>query len=691
MSTAAPIQSHGPSPRPDPIPLEVPRPETVQSYTSDLPSYRATSLGVIAAWAGAFVLSLAAWLALKQTSLPAFNTSMVSRAVATAGTIVILVLVGVFCWLWLRDEHHANERFQRLLADAEDPATLTQPPISRPRWRVWLTHAVCYMTPAGLVVTSLAIPLSATTLYLDGIQVDQGFRSQFLTRMGDTWLNQDMNYWDMPSYYPLGWFWLGGRLATLLGMPGWEVYQPWAIISMGMVGAMLVPIWQRLTGSLPVATAIALVTVSVTLVMCADEPYGAIVAMVVPAATVLGRRALLGSWWATAGLTLILGVSATFYTLYTGVVALTVTVTAIIFAAAVVRRVKPILRLILVGVGSILIALITWGPYLWQVISGAPTSSVAMNFLPEEGTQLPVPFLAPSVIGLLCLIGLIYLVVRATDLDVRVMGIATIGFYLWSVLSMVFTLAGTTLLGFRIDALIVLQLATAGVLGLAELRLMGVQRFYPDSVTPATSRKITAVGMIIMMLAGLHYAQQIPARLQASISQAYADTDGHGVRADQFPPDTAQYYPAINEEIASHGRTPNDTVVVTDETRLLSYTPYYGFNAHTAHYANPLGEFGPRNEQLREWAERSYTDLSDPQDFADALHDTKWRGPDVFIFRGTLDEDATEWKTHVAEDIYPSQPNVRYVGLVYNPEVFRDESLWHLEEIGPYVVATRNE
>ncbi len=691
MSTAASIQSPGPSPHPDPIPLESPRSESVQSYTSDMPSHRATALGVVGAWAGAFVLSLAAWLVLRQTSLPAFNTSMVSRAVATVGTIIILALVGVFCWLWLRDEHRANERFLGLLADADDPASLTQPPVRRPRWRAWLTHVICYMAPAGLVVTSLAIPLSATRLYLDGIQVDQGFRSQFLTRMADTWLNQDMNYWDMPSYYPLGWFWLGGRLANLLGLPGWEVYQPWAIVSMAMVGAMLVPIWQRLTGSLPVATAIALVTVSVTLVMSADEPYGAIVAMLVPAATVLIRRGLLGSWWAAAGLTLVLGVSATFYTLYTGVVALTVTAISAIFAAAIVRRIKPILRLLVVGTCSILIALITWGPYIVQVLSGAPTSSVAMNFLPEEGTQLPVPFLAPSVVGILCLIGLIYLVVRATDLDVRIMGIATIGFYLWSVMSMVFTLAGTTLLGFRVDALIVLQLATAGVLGLAELRLIGVPHLYPDSVTPATSRKITVVALILMMLAGLHYAQQIPSRLQASISQAYADTDGYGERADQFPPDTAQHYPAINEEIASHGRTPNDTVVVTDETRLLSYTPYYGFNAHTAHYANPLGEFGARNDQLREWAELSYTELSDPQDFADALQSTKWRGPDVFIFRGTLDEDATEWKTHIAEDIYPSQPNVRYVGLVYNPEVFRDESLWHLKEIGPYVVATRTE
>ena len=687
MSTAT--ATPGPSDE-RPIPLDHPRTEAMQSYLTDKPSYRGTLIGILAAWAGAFVLALAAWLVLKQTSLPAFNTSMVSRAVATAAIVAILLVVGVFCWLWLRDEHRCSEAHRKLLTDASDPAAVAPPAHQRPRWRTWLTYAVCYMAPAGIVVAALAIPLSATTLYLDGIQVDQQFRSQFLTRMADTWANQDMNYWDMPSYYPLGWFWLGGRLAALLGIPGWEVYQPWAIVSISMAGAMLVPIWQRLSGSLPVATGISLVTVCATLVMGADEPYGAVVAMMVPAATVLINRALFGSWWAAAALSIILGVSAAFYTLYTGVVALTVVVIALIFAAL-TRRFQPVLRLIVVGVGAVLIALVAWGPYLLEVARGAPTSSVAMNYLPEDGTQLPVPFLAPSVLGLLCLAGLVYLVVRAEDWDVRMMGISLLGFYLWALLSMVFTLAGTTLLGFRLDLLIVLQLGTAGVLGLAELRLAGIHRFYPDSLTPRASRRITAIGLIVLMLAGLHYAQQIPGRLQSAIDQAYADTDGYGERADQFPPDTAQYYPAINEEILSHGREANDTVVVTDEHRLLSYHPYHGFNAHTAHYANPLGEFGPRNDQLTEWAERSYTDLSDPQDFAAALDETRWRGPDVFIFRGTLDDDGEGWKTHIAEDIYPSQPNVRYVGILYNPEVFDDESLWHLEEIGPYVVATRNE
>ena len=51
-----------------------------------------------------------------------------------------------------------------------------------------------YLSPAALVVSTIAIPLSSSRLYLDGIQYDQGFRTQFLGRMTETLGNHDMNY-----------------------------------------------------------------------------------------------------------------------------------------------------------------------------------------------------------------------------------------------------------------------------------------------------------------------------------------------------------------------------------------------------------------------------------------------------------------------------------------------------------------
>ena len=54
--------------------------------------------------------------------------------------------------------------------------------------------SICYLAPTALVIASLAIPLAATRLYLDGVSVDQAFRTQFLTRMADQLGWNDMAY-----------------------------------------------------------------------------------------------------------------------------------------------------------------------------------------------------------------------------------------------------------------------------------------------------------------------------------------------------------------------------------------------------------------------------------------------------------------------------------------------------------------
>lgn len=669
VTTSVPeTQAAGPKPLDGPLP----DPAFIRNYAPDMLSRGRTVAAVAAAALGGGLFTLVAWAVLKQTTLPAFNTSLVTRALATAGTVAVLVAVGVLTALWLLDEHRSPHS-----------------PVSRPRWRVALTYAMSYLAPAGIVVPTLAIPLAATRLYLDGLQVDQSFRTQFLTRMAETASNQDMNYIDMVSYYPIAWFWMGGRLANILGLSGWEVYQPWAIISLAIAGCILVPVWQRITGSLPVATGIALVTTCITLVMSPEEPYAAVIAMGVPAVCAILRRALMGSWYATAGTIVYLGVAASFYTLFTGAVALSVVAVAAIFTALVTRWWVPIIRLVVIGLGSIAIALVSWGPFLWQAITGPEVlESTANHFLPQEGTQIPVPFLAPSVVGILCMLGLIYFIMRFTDMDIRVMAVMTIGFYLWSLASMVATLAGTSLLGFRIDILIVLMMSTAGVLALAELRLIGVRHLYPESLTPETGRMVTIVLLVLVLAAGGFYAQAIPARNANAIEHAYQDTDGFGERADRFAPDVASYYPDIDKHLRAEGFQPTDTVVFTDENRFLSFHPYHGFNAFTSHYANPLGEYSQRSAAVRSWAENSWKEDATPESFLAEIRSVPWHAPEVFIFRGEADGSSEGWKTHLAEDIYPNNPNVRHSATFFNPEVFADEALWHVEQIGPFVVVS---
>lgn len=681
------------------------RPRQTQAHTPT--SLARTLIAMLAATLGGAFLTLGCWLILKHTHFPAFNTSQVSRALATFGSAAVVAVVALLlAWAQLRPQI--------------------------PMWRRVLTYAAAYLSPAALVVSSTAIPLAATRLYLDGVQVDQGFRTQFLSRMATTWKPVDMAYADIPTYYPVGWFWGGGRLAQLLGIPGWEVFQPWALVSIAAAACLLVPVWQRLTGSLALGTSIALIEIAVVLVTTPEEPYAAIVALGAPAATVLAGRAMRGSLHAMLAVAIFLGASASMYTLFTGAIALSVVVIAFVVAferPTVQERAErgavqgrdgfhfaPIVRLVIVGLSSMLIAAIAWGPYFLAILRGAPHSgATAMHYLPAEGTEVPVPFLAASVIGALSLIGLIYLVVRIREADVRAMAVGLIVFYAWILGSMLVTLGGRTLLGFRLDVLVVLQLSVAGALGIGWLRRDGIQRWYPHTLSTEMSRSLTLALTVVLALAGLHYVQDIPRKNQYSIDLAYSGTDGFGERADRFSADAGKYHAAIDEFIQSHGHVPTETVVLCDEANFMVYHPYLAFQAFTSHYANPLGEFGQRNEQLEQWAQDSWGPLNTPEKLTAAFEDAPWRAPQAFVLRGNAYDTKAGWKFHVAEDIYPSDPNVRFRGLYFNPAAFmgdtqpsaaekpklsdedisahvvKSDGLWNVAQVGPFVVVVRAE
>ncbi|MEY8209406.1 galactan 5-O-arabinofuranosyltransferase [Corynebacterium sp. MNWGS58] len=614
---------------------------------------------------GSFVAALVAWIILDRTNLPAFNTSMVTRGLATAVSVGLLVLVAVLLWQWRKTDNRAH-----------------------PQWRTALTYLVSYLSPAGLTVATLGIPLSATRLWLDGLQVDQLFRTQFLTRTATNLGYQDMNYLDMPTYYPLGWFWGGGRLANLLDMPGWEVYQPWALVSLATAAALLVPVWQALTGSLPLATTLALANTAVTLSMAADEPYAAIVGMGMAPAVVMAARAVRGSWLAVAGVAIYLGVSATMYTLFVGVTALITIVLTIHYfwtSQPGQRNIGPFIRLAVMGLGSMAIAAISWGPYLYLVATaGYKPSSVAQHFLPSEGTQVPLPFFELSALGFFCLIGLLYLVLRSTR---RPLLIAIIVLYGWVLASMLLTLLGSTLLGFRIELPIALILSTAGFFAFADTDRTKVVRFFESRKLNLSARQLSGAFTVLVLAASIGYAQQISATNEDEIDHAYTDTDGYGERADHYAPGAAKYFQDIVAKLGTSGHSPTQTVLLTDENSLLSYYPFYGFNGFTSHYANPMGQYTERNETIQAWAEDSFDALADPQDFAAALEDTEWKGPDAFVFRGDIDDD--EYKTHIAVDLFPNNPNVAYESVFFNAEVFADEDLWDTEQVGPFVVISR--
>ena len=592
----------------------------------------------------AAVVSVVALVAIGRVQWPAFPSSNQLHALTTVGQFVCLAALFAAGWAWTRARRK-------------------------------LAYGTALVALPAFVVATLGMPLGATKLYLFGISVDQQFRTEYVTRLADSPALRDMTYAGLPPYYPPGWFWIGGRAADLAGVPGWEIYKPWAVTSIAIAVALAFVLWSRLirfTYALIVTTA----TAAVTIAYASPEPYSAIITVLLPPVFVLawsGLRSTGHGWAAIVGTGIFLGVTATFYTLLLGLAAMTVTVMALLLAAA-RRSIAPLIKLAVAGVIAIAIALITWAPFLLRSLR-EPLSDTgsAMHYLPADGAVLTFPMLQFTLLGALCMLGTIWLIARArSSVRAAALAVGVLSVYLWSLLSMLTTLAGTTLLSFRLQPTLTVLLATAGVFGFLEVSLAAAARW---------GRKLVPVAAVIGLAGAMAFSQDIPDTLGPDITVAYTDTDGDGQRGDRRPPGAEQYYAEIDAAITEQtGRPRDETVVLTADYSFLSFYPYFGFQGLTSHYANPLAQFEARSAEIESWA-----DLDTSAEFTAALDALPWQPPTVFLMRGGA---ASTYTLRLAEDVYPNQPNVRRYTVELDAALF-DGPEFDVQTIGPFVLAIR--
>lgn len=607
---------------------------------------------MLLATAIAVVVCVVSLVAIARVEWPAFPSSNQLHALTTVGQFGCLAALLGAGWLWRRG--------RRPLAE--------------------LTAAV--FLPA-FVVATLGMPLGATRLYLFGISVDQQFRTEYLTRLTDSPALRDMTYADLPPFYPPGWFWLGGRAAALSGMPGWEMYKPWAITSIAIAVVLAFVLWTALV-RFEYALIVTVATAAVTLAYASPEPYSAIVTVLLPPVLVLAWSGLRagdrgGGWAAIVGVGVFLGVTATFYTLLLGLAALTVTVMAAVVAIN-RRSVEPLLRLAVTAVIAVAIAAITWLPWVLRALRD-PISDTgsAQHYLPADGAVLTFPMLQFSLLGALCMLGTVWLIVRArTSVRAGALAIGVLTIYLWSLLSMLTTLAGTTLLSFRLQPTLTTLLAAAGAFGFIEVSLAASRRW---------GRALIPVATVIGLAGGMAFSQDIPDTLRPDLAVAYTDTDGYGERADRRPPTSEKYYAEIDAAIVeATGRPRGETVVLTADYSFLSFYPYLGFQGLTSHYANPLAQFDQRAAAIESWA-----DLDSAEEFVANLDELPWEPPTVFLMRrGAGTGSGSTYTLRLAEDVYPNQPNVRRYTVELDSALFA-EPHFTVETIGPFVLAIRNQ
>jgi galactan 5-O-arabinofuranosyltransferase len=606
-------------------------------------------------------LAAVALFAIAHVQWPAYNSSNQLHALTTVGQFVGVAGLLAAGWVWRR---------------------------SRP----FAAHAVAVVSLAVFSIATLGMPLGATKLYLFGISVDQQFRTEYLTRLTDTAGLHDMTYADLPPYYPAGWFWLGGRAAALTGTPGWEMFKPWAVTSITIAIVMAFILWSKLI-RFELAVIVTVATAAATLAYASAEPYAAVITIFLPPVLVLAWSGLQGQsrsggWAAVVAVGIFLGFAALFYTLLLAYASFTVAIMAAV-AAALARKWEPLARLAVVAVIAAAIALIGWLPYLLAAIGRSSAGSgTARHYLPADGAQLPFPMLEFTLLGGLCLLGTLWLVVRGLPLSLfaqaahrpstraAALAFGVVAVYLWSLLSMLATLARTTLLSFRLQPTLTVLLVAAGAFGFVE-----VAQGLAARRSPQAGRRILVAAGALGLVGALAFSQDIPNVLKSDLVVAYTDTDGNGQRADRRPPGAEKYYAEIDAKIRQVTGKPRDEIVVlTADYSFLSYYPYWGFQGLTSHYANPLAQFDKRAKAIESWSE-----LKTAGEFIAALDKLPWRAPTVFLMRHGANDTFT---LRLAADVYPNQPNVRRYQVALYAALFADPR-FTVTTIGPFALAIR--
>ena len=615
----------------------------------------------------AAVVSVISLMAIERVEWPAYPSSNQLHALTTVGQVGCIVGLLVAGWLWRRGRRTSDGR------------------------NLLLARLFALVFVSAFAVVTLAMPLGATKLYLFGISVDQQFRTEYLTRLADSPALHDMTYVGLPTFYPPGWFWIGGRIAALTGTPGWEICKPWAITSITIAVAVALVLWWRMI-RFEYALIATTATAAVALAYSSPEPYSAMITVLLPPVLILtwsglrgGTRS--GGWAAVIGAGIFLGFAATFYNLLLAYSAFTVVLMALLLTASrwrdgVKAAVDPLVRLAVIAVIAAVIAAITWLPFLLRAARD-PVSNTgsAFHYLPGDGAELTFPMLKFTLLGALCMLGTLWLVVRARPPQAggaptswaAGLAIGVLAVYLWSLLSMLATLARTTLLSFRLQPTLTVLLATAGVFGFIEVTLRTAALAQERSRDHAWGRSVLPVAAAIGLAGAIAFSQDIPDVLRPDLTIAYTDTDGHGQRGDRRPPSSEKYYPSIDAAITqATGRPRDQTVVLTADYSFLSYYPYWGFQGLTSHYANPLAQFDKRAAAINSWAK-----LKAPDQLIHALDALPWAPPTVFLMRHGGSAGATS--TYTLRLAYTVE---------LNAALFADPR-FTVTTIGPFVLAVR--
>ncbi|MEO3819691.1 arabinofuranosyltransferase [Plantactinospora sp. B24E8] len=510
----------------------------------------------------------------------------------------------------------------------------------------------------GLGALTLLVGLHGTPYDLYALDGDQLFRTAAVTRFGDSWWGGDYTYRGLPAYYAPTYFWVLGRAGDLAGVVPWHMLKYGTIAVTFLAPIVSYLLWRRIV----TARVAALISVVPFLVPGLGETYAWIVLVAfVP-------------WWLQVGHGLTRSGLRRWHPLVLGAIgAVLFTVYYYFFFIIPVALVLHLLwnrrqgriawgdltrPLAVLGV-SALGSSPYWAPLAWNFLTSAHFESLNNRWITLQSGRLALPMLEPSVIGVLCLIGLVFLVVTAREALSRALLVLLVSTYVWHAVGFLFLVVSKPLMSFRMRELVPVILLAA-----AAMALVRVAGYAHRHLTAAVVGRLAATGGVLLaVFAGDRFVDVV----LADIHHAHNRTLPNGQLPGFHRPEAVAWKPAparLSEIIDARYQGPGRPVVLTANSDLMALYPYYGFVQFNANYSHPTGRFKQRLAFLTELGRSA-----SPAEFAARLRDNPYDRVDVIVLPVKDDKLLFRYRA----DEFPFGTNPQEISLPRNlvqPEQF---------------------
>jgi len=459
----------------------------------------------------------------------------------------------------------------------------------------------------------------------------------------------------LPSEYPPLYPWVVGHVARLVDKPAWQLFGEMQILVMSLGVVLAYVFWRRLVTA-PVAFAVVGLTPLVFREPSKDYEF---IALLVYAPWVIMTFAGLprrrgGLHWLSAGI--IGGLLVLTYQAWLMFSALGLLALILLTLRAAPSKGRYLVHLL--GVAATAFVVASWYvvPLVTTMVTGGQ-NRLSDFWMSGAIVDRPVvfPFLQPTVVGVITLVGLLGMVwFRRTTFWAQPLLLLLASCYAYRILFLLRTAYDnhTGYLQYT-ETLISMLLLTAGVLTTAEAAPALWRRLRQSTAsssplgTPALAGRravvVTAVAALVAYAGMQGWVDWTPGPrgIRDSVKAAGGVTRGTDAHAEPLPDGSyPQYAPpkeylhswvpvrpiekAVEKELGKDARP----IVLSYDQRLFAFLPWYGYTATDRVSANSLLRWDDRYAELQKLAR-----VTDPAQFAQASRETAFGPIDVFVLK----------------------------------------------------------